>query len=140
MSLSLRYVAAILVAFAVSMVAVVSFGFFFFVVLGITSSTPFSSVLGLFYLALPGFAGVFVGALCLPRSHRVLAAVVLLVLGVSFVITVFVVVPPPQHRVFPRGIIGVAIGCLLGVALHYWRSRAINPVQPTAGRKAASGG
>jgi len=139
MSLFLRYVAAIVIAFAVSM-AIVVFGGFLLGVLGVTSSTPFSSLLGFLYGALPGFAGVSVGALCLPQSRRILGAVVLLVLGVSFGITIFMVVPPPQHRGFPRGIFVTAIGGVLGVALHYWRSRAINSVQPTAGRDAASGG
>jgi len=88
--------------------------------------------------ALIGFAGVFVGALCLPRLHRVSGAVVLFVLGVSFEILFFTTLPGP-HAGFPRGVLATGPGGLLAVGLHYWRRRANNSVQPTATRSTAGG-
>jgi hypothetical protein len=140
MSLFLRYAGAIVVAFAVSMATAFLFGL---LVVSLQLTSESSSVLSFvgpfLFNALMGFAGVLVGALCLPRLHRVSGAVVLFVLGVSFEILFFTTLPG-SHAGFPRGVLATAPGGLIAVGLHYWRRRPNNSVQPTANRSAAGDG
>ena len=125
-----RYVAGIIVAFAVSMTTM-----FLLVMLAVSLSLTsdgspiLSFVEACLFNALPGFAGVFVGALCLPRPNRVFGSVALLIIGAGFEILFFMSLG--KHAGFPRGVIDTAAGGLMAVGLHYWRQRTSSPLAPT---------
>ena|SRR5438105_357315 len=134
MALFLRYVAAVVVAFAVS----IATAFLLATLAGSLRLTSDGSVLSLvfpfLFNSLLGLAGVFVGALRLPQPNQVSGAVVLLALGVSFEILFFMTLPGP-HAGFPRGVLGTAPGGLLAIGLHYWRRKANQSLERTAGRR-----
>jgi hypothetical protein len=134
MSLFLRYFAAIVVAFAASMATALLVSVLIGSLRLTSDGFPVLSFVSAFlFNALVGLAGVFVGALCLPRANQVSGAAVLLAFGVSFEILFFMTLPG-SHAGFPRGVLGTAPGGLLAVGLHYWRRKANQSLEPTASR------
>jgi hypothetical protein len=120
----LRYLAAIFVAFVVS-IAVLAV----FVSIGVATQMTFDSspVLSAIYPALTnflvGFGGVLAGSLCLARAHRALGSVGLLVLGIGF--EVLMLGQAHGEFNFPRGAITTGIGGLVIVAFHFWRKHQL---------------
>jgi hypothetical protein len=130
MSLVFRYAAAVVVAFAASMTTMFLLATLAASLQLTSNGSVFDWIEPMIFNVLIGFAGVFAGTLCLPRTHWVSGAVVLTVLGASFEILFFMTLPGP-HAGFPRGVLAAGPGGLLAAGLLYWRRGANNALQPT---------
>ena len=120
----LRYLAAIFVAFVVSIAIMAAF-VFVGVATGMTSDS--SPALSAVYPALTnflvGFGGVLAGSLCLVRADRALGSAALLALGIGF--EVLMLGQAHGQFTFPRGAITTGIGGLVIVAFYFWRKRQL---------------
>jgi O-antigen ligase len=129
-----RYIAAILVAFVVSIAAsfsvVLVLPFIFF---GEKAALVVSSVC----FGFVGFIGVLAGTFCLERDSRRFGSLVLIVLGLGFYAQLWLRLnyerPEYHPREFPH-FWPLAIGGLVAVVYFFLKSAPNKSLQPTAGR------
>jgi len=119
-----RYIAAIFVAFAASILITVAF-----VSVAVTthmtsdSSPTLSAVFPALTNFLVGFGGVLAGSLCLARADRARGSAILLALGIGFEVLMLGRAHGEFH--FPRGAIATVIGGAVIVAFYLWRKRQL---------------
>jgi hypothetical protein len=114
------YLAAIPVAFAVSIITGLLYVLFDLICVDLKINVP--NLLNF----LVGFNGVFFGACCFPRGNRrfrnrVFGSMLLLLAGLGFEIYLRIQTFPHSHTISSLALIETGIGGIIGMALHYRR-------------------
>ena len=121
---SVRYLAAVVVAFAASITIAVIFATIAVMTHMTSDSSPtLSAVFPSFINLIVGLVGVLAGSRCLACAERALGSLVLVALGIGFEVLMLGQAHGEFH--FPRGAIATGIGGLLVVLFYFWRKRQL---------------
>jgi len=126
-----RYIAAVVVAFVASIVTLSHLPDLF-EARTVNADSPFWDFI---WFSCTGLAGVAAGSICLPRKHRWIGSLFLLILGLGFTLLIFGSMSEDDlgsFDLFP--LLSVGVGGIIPVAVSFLWERKQNQVWPNLKR------